>query len=472
MTMTRSAPSCEGVDATGLLALLDALESPGHGMHSLMVARHGRVIAEGWWAPYHRDRVHLGYSLSKSFTATVLGELAGRGAIDLDAPVLSYLVPDLDAVAAVWRRVSVRNCITMTVGHSVDAWDWRGESLPSGESGVTDTLLAQILAKVPDGEPGQVWAYNQVATYLVSQAIAAATGEPLTGHVRRLLDRFGGLPGRAQRTRQGHDLGFSGLHVTTPAILDLAQSWLDGGCWQGEPLVPADYAEQAPRPTPASLAAAETGDWGYGYGCSFWNASHGYRGDGAYGQFAIVLPDSDVAVAITSEVEDMQHVLDQVWAHLLPAVDAVPDGAADATLAARLLELRHQPLAGDEQGGDVRALRHPDSQLPQSYAAASVTLTEGGHQLLRFEHPSGDLTTVVGDGEWLESAWPTPLGPELPIAASGGWRDGEFRAELRVVETPHTINLALDPRAGTVRLDWRLVPLTGTDPLLAASYPF
>ena len=75
MTMPRSTPAAEGVDARGLLAVLDAFEAPGHGFHSLMVARHGRVIAEGWWTPYARDRAHLGYSLSKSFTATVLGHL-------------------------------------------------------------------------------------------------------------------------------------------------------------------------------------------------------------------------------------------------------------------------------------------------------------------------------------------------------------------------------------------------------------
>lgn len=474
MTLPRSTPSAQGVDATGLLALLDALETPGHGTHSLMVARHGQVIAEGWWAPYRHDRVHLGYSLSKSFTATVLGGLVGQGLIDLDAPVLSYLVDDVGALHEKWQRVTVRNCITMTVGHSTEAWDWRGENLPPvGAPDDADPLLPQILAKVPDGEPGQVWAYNQVATYLVAQAIAAVTGEPLTTHVRRLLlEPFGGLPGRAQRTLQGRDLGFSGLHVTTPAILALAQSWLDGGRWQGADLVPAGYAAQAPRPTPASLAAAETGDWGYGYGCSFWNASHGYRGDGAYGQYAIVLPEHDVAVAITSEVEDMQHTLDLLWTHLLPAVDADVDPASDEVLARRLTDLGHPPLTGEQPGVPTRAARHPDSQLPPEYAAVSVEVTDGGHQLLRFDHPTGDLATLVGNGQWLESAWPTPFGVDLPIAASGGWRGGAFTAELRVVETPHTIRLVVQPDAGTARLDWRLVPLTGPDPLLAASHPF
>ncbi len=275
--MPRSTPAAQGVDARGLLALLDAFESPGHGYHSLMVARHGRVIAEGWWAPYARDRAHLGYSRSKSFTATVLGNLAGRGLIDLDAPVLSYLT-DLATVSPKWRRVSVRDCVAMTAGHTADAWDWRGEGLPAGvRPGDPDPVLELILAAEPDGEPGRVWAYNQVATYLVAQAIAAASGEPLSVQVRRLLlDPFGGGAARAQRTPQGRDLGFSGLSVTTPAILALAQTWLDGGLWRGERIVPADYAALALHPSAASLAAAEmVGDWAHGYGYSFWGGSHG-----------------------------------------------------------------------------------------------------------------------------------------------------------------------------------------------------
>ncbi len=469
--MPPSTPAAEGVNGRRLLGLVDALETDGHGFHSLMIARHGRVIAQGWWAPYTRHRMHLGYSLTKTFTATVLGDLVGRGMIDLDAPVLSYL-GRWDSASPKWRRVTVRHCITMTVGHVTDAWQWRGDVAPPPSADGGDPLLAVILARDPDGEPGQVWAYNQVATYLIAQAIAAVSGEPLSVHLRRLLlDPFGGGAAAVQRTPQGRDLGFSGLQLTTPAILALAQTWLDGGLWQGARLVSADYAAWASRPTPASLAAEDDGDWACGYGGSFWGATHGYRGDGAFGQFAVVLPDSDVAVAITSEVEVMQDVLDQLWRHLLPAIDGEPDVHADEQLGRRLAELAHRPLAGVERRGPVRGVRDEASQLPPSFRAVNLDQTPGGHHLLTIDHPGGALVTIVGDGEWLESRWQTPAGPELAVMSSGGWRGGIFGAQLRLVETPHTILLRLDPDAGTARLDWRLIPLTGVDPLALAAFP-
>lgn len=473
MTMPRSTPSEQGVDAKGILALLDALETPGHGTHSLMIARHGHVIAEGWWAPYAAERVHLGYSLSKSFTSTTLGILVGQGVIDLDAPVVSYLV-DLDTVHPTWRKVTVRHCITMTAGHTQEAWDWRGDKALNGSPGQNDPVLAAILStKVPDGEPGEVWAYNQVATYLVAQAIAAVTGQPLTQHVRNLvIDPLTGDPARAHRTPQGRDLGFSGMHLTTATILALAQTWLDGGRWNGEQLVPADFAAWAPRPTPASLRAEGDGDWAFGYGASFWGASHGYRGDGAAGQYAVVLPEHHLAVAITSEVEVMQNTLDALWAHLLPAVDAATDSAADAGLANRLANLTHPVLAGEAgPSAPVQVSRDPASQLPGEYATANLEAIDSGHRLT-ITGPAGDVTIAVGDGRWLESSWPTPFGQELAVAASGGWRQGWFEAELRLVETPHLIRATIDPAAGSVRLDWRLVPLTGADPSYLVSYPF
>ncbi len=43
-----STPEAQGVDSTALLALLDAVESEGVGLHSLMLVRHGHVVASGW----------------------------------------------------------------------------------------------------------------------------------------------------------------------------------------------------------------------------------------------------------------------------------------------------------------------------------------------------------------------------------------------------------------------------------------
>src|SRR4029453_12531729 len=79
-------------------------------------------------------------------------------------------------------------------------------------------------------------------------------------------------------------------------------------------------------------------DWQQGYGFQFWMARAGYRGDGAYGQFCVVLPEQDAVIATTAGTENMQGILDAVWANLLPSMRAAPlepSPVADQ-LAARL----------------------------------------------------------------------------------------------------------------------------------------
>src|SRR5205823_12741649 len=64
------------------------------GMHSLMVLRHGQVIAEGWWAPYDAAHNHMLFSLSKSFTSTAVGLAVAEGKLSIADEVLKFFPED------------------------------------------------------------------------------------------------------------------------------------------------------------------------------------------------------------------------------------------------------------------------------------------------------------------------------------------------------------------------------------------
>src|SRR5579864_7009067 len=68
--LPRSSPEAQGVDSAALLTLVEAADKSIDSLHSLMLVRHGHVVAEGWWAPYNAQTPHSLYSLSKSFTST------------------------------------------------------------------------------------------------------------------------------------------------------------------------------------------------------------------------------------------------------------------------------------------------------------------------------------------------------------------------------------------------------------------
>jgi CubicO group peptidase (beta-lactamase class C family) len=93
IALPRSAPEAEGVSSGAILAFVEAAEQKIDALHSLMLLRHGRVVAEDWWKPYRADTPHVLYSLSKSFTSTGIGLAIAEDRLSLDDTVVSFF-PD------------------------------------------------------------------------------------------------------------------------------------------------------------------------------------------------------------------------------------------------------------------------------------------------------------------------------------------------------------------------------------------
>ena len=148
---------------------------------------------------------------------------------------------------------------------------------------------------------------------------------------------------------QGITLGAFGLMVRTEDIARFGQLYLQKGVWNGRQLVPAAWVAAATSLQVANGSAPQS-DWDQGYGFQFWRSRHNsFRGDGAFGQYCLVLPDQDAVVVITSGVRDMQAVMDLVWNALLPAMQprALPaNPVAARRLAATLARLQLRPPAG------------------------------------------------------------------------------------------------------------------------------
>src|SRR3954470_3759144 len=91
--LQRATPESQGIASSAILQFVEVVESQVHELHSFMLLRHGKVVAEGWWSPYGREYKHMLFSLSKSFTSTAIGLAVNEGIISLDDTVLSFF-PD------------------------------------------------------------------------------------------------------------------------------------------------------------------------------------------------------------------------------------------------------------------------------------------------------------------------------------------------------------------------------------------
>ncbi|GGK88649.1 CubicO group peptidase (beta-lactamase class C family) [Curtobacterium luteum] len=432
-TFPRSSPPALGIDARGVAAFLDALEStPDVEAHSFVLLRHGQVAAEGTWDPYRAESVHLLYSLSKSFTAAGVGIAVREGLVDLDATVLSYF-PELDAEVTDERsrRIRVRHVLAMASGH-------REETLERARAIDPTNIVRGFLLLRPDEEPGSVFAYNQPCTYTLAEIVRRVSGGSLVDWLRpRLLDPLGIEDLAWKRDEQGNELGFSGCYAPVEAVAKLGQLYLQRGVWDGQRILDEDWVDAATR-VQVENPQEENPDWSQGYGFQFWMARHGFRGDGAYGQFCVVLPEQDVVLALTGQSLDMQAVLDAAWEHLLPAVDAAdPGAAADTGLEERIASLGLPPVAGE---------RLPD-------VAAVGPLHRDGHGWrLELDVEGGHLSVPVAEGAWAV---------EGPLAGSAALVDdgAAVLVSVRFVETPHAAHVRVDTATGDATFAWVTQPL-------------
>lgn len=444
------------MDAAGITAFLRRLREQGLELHSFMVARRGAVLAEGWWAPYTASDVHQFYSVTKTFAATCLGSLVDEGLVELDRPVVEYF-DWLGEVDERLQRLTLRHCLNMATGHHPDPWHEPFRELPATDG--HDPIVREAFTLVPESEPGSVFCYNQIATYLLGAVVREVTGAPMLDELRRrILEPLGIDQFHMKGSVNGKELGFTGGYGVTEALLRLGLMYLGRGTLDGRRVLSEEWIEQATtflNPDPQASP-----DSSYGYGFQLWRSKHGYRGDGAFGQLMLVLPEQEMVVVTTAHLDDVnsQPLLDAVWDTIIPAVDRVAETAADDELAAELAGLQIPPFSSTGEPGTRDYWRREGDGVPGGWDGLCLRPSEDG-ATLHFE--SHDITIAVGDGLWSRSHWVSD-GFRTDVAASGGWRDGEFEAEIRMLHIPHIMRLSTSGE--TFRFTWLVDPLNSQDP--------
>jgi len=464
VTLPRSVPSSQGVDAAPIIGFLDAVDASGIDLHSLMVLRHGHVVAEGWWAPYRPELVHLLYSLSKSYTSTAIGMAAAEGLLSIEDPVVSFF-PDKvpEDVSPFVTGMKVRHLLSMASGHAVDTVSRLRDGGPD--------WVRTFLSIPPDKEPGTLFCYNQGCTYTLSAIITKLTGRRLVDYLQpRLFDPLGIDQAVWQQSDEGVDLGFSGFHAATESIAKLGQLHLHNGRWGDRQLLPEAYSLEAHRMQVDNSSFSENLDWQQGYGFQFWRCTHdAFRGDGAFGQFCVILPEVDAVVACTAQTTEMQAELNLIWEHLLPALSGGGGGqsggdpAADAALLERLGRLSTPTIAGGAggPGTEVTFARLGESSGPAAAITAIRVAPSGAGSRLTVVADGADQVFDLRPGEWATGALPGMHALIPIVAVTGGWTSRDrFEADVVLVTTPHRLQLraTIGDRPG-VEVGWQVEPL-------------
>ena len=445
--LARSTPEEQGFSAQAILDFLDATEREKMELHSFMMLRHGKVIAEGWWEPYGPDLVHTMYSMSKSFTSTAVGLAVAEGKLSVEDKVISFFPDDLPAqISENLAAMRVKDLLTMATGNEKEPT----QVCIKSENWVR-TFLAQNIAH----EPGTQFMYNSAATYMCSAIVQKVTGQSVLEYLTpRLFSPLGISGMRWETCPRGINTGGWGLSIQTEGLAKFGQLLLQKGKWNDKQIIPAAWIDEATRfhiqqpggDKPDRPKAKN--DWLQGYGYQFWRCQGtAFRGDGAFGQFTIVLPEQDAVIVMTSENKNMQGQLDLVWKHLLPAFDAKPLAAVDLR---RLKSLKLVPPAGSKNSAinpdkpfKLEANDYGLSQLSITMSEKACMLIADGHRI------------DCGLDTWQLGETALPIKPPRLIAGGKPKSDTAFKVAshatwtdpqtllitLRYYETPHSDSL-------------------------------
>jgi CubicO group peptidase (beta-lactamase class C family) len=289
--LPRSSPESQGVPSPAILEFVDAAGKTLKSLHSFMLVRHGNVVAEGWWSPYDARSPHALYSLTKSFTSTAVGLAIEEGKFSLDDEVLKFFPEDTPAEAGKnLKAMRVRDLLRMNTGHDAEP------PRPPGQSWKQAFLSHPVAFK-----PGTHFLYNTSASCMLAAIIEKTTGMSLLDYLRpRLFEPIGIENPLWEKSPQGITIGGYGLSVRTEDIARFGLLYLHKGKWEGRQLVPEAWVTAATS-VQTSNGSNPKSDWDQGYGYQFWRCRNDcFRGDGAFGQYCIVMPKQDAVIAITS----------------------------------------------------------------------------------------------------------------------------------------------------------------------------
>lgn len=321
--LTLAKPSDVGLDPAAVerayRRIFDEDQLPN--IRSMLVLRHGRLVAEGYVADARDvDRPSALMSATKSVTSTLVGIALERGELSsLDVSV-GELFADKTSDGAK-RAIRLRDTLTMRAGIEFSNDDFSTEM---AYGGVSDSV-AHILGKRLADPPGTKYSYTDASAHLAGALLQRALGTTLDQYARDHL--FGPLGIDAApwlHHQDGLAYGAYGLFLKPRDFLRLGAGILRAFRGEDESVVPSAWLHEA-----ASFKVQPDFREGFDYGYFWWVADDGsaFTASGHGGQFAYSVPELDLEVVVTADPNSNGEVVAVQITDVRELVDTLSAGA-------------------------------------------------------------------------------------------------------------------------------------------------
>jgi CubicO group peptidase (beta-lactamase class C family) len=417
-----STPEAQGMDSAAVAGLVDF--GAANAMDSLLVTRHGKLVAEAYYAPYRADLKHAVNSTTKAVVGTLTGMAIQDGLLaSRDQPVIDFFpertIANLDASKK-----------AMTIGHLLDMTsgiDWKekldGSAPETGQQFVRSRDWQGFVLDRPMAQPpGTGFNYNSGNTHLLSAIVAKKTGGSTLAYAqRRLFQPLGIGDVRWRKDPQGIETGGFGLYLHPRDMAKIGYLYLRNGQWEGRQLLPAAWVEQVSR---ASVDMGFRDGPVFRYANGWWTIpeKRAYIAAGMNRQLIIVLPEIDVVAVVTGRRNYLlPPFIDMIAAAARSAGPLAEDGAAQALLADRI-----RAASIEKQS--------PVAPAPELAAAVSRKAWQFDRNVLGVKRLMLDLTGANPGYEILFDNG-RPDAPAEPVTGPLGL-DGYYRINDKVADAP------------------------------------
>ncbi len=221
-------------------AALDAVAATAEEMAStcFLVTRKGRIVGEWYWQGDDATSAHEVYSVTKSFTSTLVGMAEADGDLAIDDSASEYVEE--------WRgtdaeAVTIRNLLSNDSGRQ---WDLGLDYVQLPQAADRTQFAIDLDQQYP---PGEAWSYNNAAIQTLDRVVATATGEVMADYAADRLFAPLGMAHTEMTLDPSHRStnAFMGIQSTCEDLARFGYLFLREGAWDGEQIVPAAWVEEA-----------------------------------------------------------------------------------------------------------------------------------------------------------------------------------------------------------------------------------
>ena len=318
-----STPEEQGMDSTMLVEMMETVQHEGYNIDSISVIRNGYLVLDAVVHPFKNDTKHIIHSCTKSIVSALIGISIEQGYIDgINTPVLE-LFPNREVSNTDTNKESMtlENLLTMTTGYQCrDSYLYRWSGLNQMRESAD---WVQFILDLPMSEvPGTKFEYCNSASFLLSALITETTGVSALEYAEEhLFGPLGITDVNWPANPQGINIGWGELRMLPHDMAKIGYLYLQGGQWDGQQIVPEQWIEDSTRKT-----ISATLEDGYGY--QWWIDDSGtYMALGYAGQFIFVVPEQELVVIFTSDLDEADFYIPQVLLgeFIIPAaISSVP----------------------------------------------------------------------------------------------------------------------------------------------------